>query len=205
MRCFGDGDELYERYHDTEWGRPQTTERELYEKVCLEGFQAGLSWITVLRKREALREVFHGFDPVQVAAMDVTPLLQDRRLIRSAAKLRACVRNAEATLALDGGLVDLIWAFREDGPAPVDWADVPAKTPASTELARTLKQAGFVFVGPTTAYALMQACGLVNDHLVRCPVRDVVERDRSPGPTSARGRRAPRSGRLGTVRSSGNP
>jgi DNA-3-methyladenine glycosylase I len=178
MRCFGDGDPLYERYHDTEWGRPQTGERALYEKVCLEGFQAGLSWITVLRKREALREVFHGFDPVQVAAMDVTPLLHDARLIRSGAKLRACVRNAEATLALDGGLPDLIWSYRDDTEAPSAWQDVPAATAGSTALAKALKKAGFVFVGPTTVYSLMQACGLVNDHLATCAVRERVENAR---------------------------
>ena len=179
MRCFGDGDELYELYHDTEWGRPQTSERALYEKVCLEGFQAGLSWLTVLRKRAALREVFHGFDPVEVAAMDVTPLLEDARLIRSAAKLRACVRNAEATLALGGGLPDLVWSYRDDTPAPTSWQNVPPLTPGSTALAKQLKKAGFVFVGPTTVYSLMQACGIVNDHLVQCAVRAEVQQDRS--------------------------
>jgi DNA-3-methyladenine glycosylase I len=178
VRCFGEGDELYEPYHDTEWGRPQRTERELFEKICLEGFQTGLAWITVLRKRLALREVFHGFDPVKVAAMDVTPLLQDARLIRSAAKLRACVRNAEATLALAGGLPGLVWSYRDDTPAPRSWADVPALTPGSTALANQLKKAGFVFVGPTTVYSLMQACGIVNDHLAGCVVRKAVEAER---------------------------
>jgi DNA-3-methyladenine glycosylase I len=182
MRCFGDGIALYEDYHDDEWGRPQVTERQLFEKVCLEGFQAGLAWITVLRKREALREVFHGFDPVAVAAMDVTPLLEDARLIRSGAKLRACVRNAEATLALSGGLVELIWSYRDDGPAPAAWKDVPPATVASAALARQLKKAGFTFVGPTTAYSLMQACGIVNDHLADCPVRDAVEVERTALP-----------------------
>ena len=177
MRCFGDGDELYERYHDTEWGRPRRTEQQLYEKVCLEGFQAGLAWITVLRKREALREVFHGFDPVAVAGMDVEPLLADTRLIRSGPKLRACVRNADATLALraDGGLVDLVWSYRDDRPAPVSWSEIPASTPASVDLAKRLKRAGFVFVGPTTVYSLLQACGIVDDHLATCPVRADVE------------------------------
>ena len=176
MRCFGEGDPLYERYHDTEWGRPQRTERALFEKVCLEGFQAGLSWITVLRKREALREVFLGFDPEAVAELDVAPLVSDARLIRSAAKLQACVRNARATLALreDGGLPDLVWRYREDR-APRAWTDVPASTPASLELARALKKRDFVFVGPTTVYSLLQACGIVNDHLVACDVRDEVE------------------------------
>ncbi len=186
MRCFGEGDELYEPYHDTEWGRPQRTERELFEKICLEGFQAGLAWITVLRKRVALREVFQGFDPVRVAAMDVTPLLDDARLIRSAAKLTACVRNAEATLALGGGLPDLVWSYRDDTPAPSSWADVPPLTPGSAALAKQLKKAGFVFVGPTTVYSLMQACGIVNDHLARCPVRADVEALRQAVPAKQR-------------------
>jgi DNA-3-methyladenine glycosylase I len=177
-RCFGDGDPLYERYHDQEWGRPQTSERALYEKVCLEGFQAGLAWITVLRKREALREVFAGFDPERVAELDVEPLLDDARLIRSAAKLRACVTNARATLALreHGGLPALLWSVAEvPSPAPASWADVPASTPASAALAKRLKRAGFTFVGPTTVYSLLQACGLVDDHLATCPVRGEVE------------------------------
>ena len=180
-RCFGDGDSVYERYHDEEWGRPRTDERALFEKVCLEGFQAGLAWITVLRKREALREVFAGFDPDAVAEMDVEPLLADPRLIRSGPKLRACVRNARATLALrdDGGLPALLWAAASDGPAPERWSDVPASTEASAALAKDLKRRGFVFVGPTTVYSLMQACGLVDDHLRDCPVRPEVEAERA--------------------------
>lgn len=181
MRCFGDGDDAYEAYHDTEWGRPRTGEQALYEKVCLEGFQAGLSWITVLRKRAALREVFAGFDPDVVAGLDVAPLLADTRLIRSGPKLRACVRNAEATLALraSGGLGELVWSYREDRPAPGTWSEVPASTTGSTELARRLKQVGFVFVGPTTVYSLLQACGIVDDHLAGCPVREAVEAERA--------------------------
>ncbi len=177
MRCFGDGDPLYEPYHDTEWGRPQRTERELYEKVCLEGFQAGLAWITVLRKREALREVFLGFDPELVLDVDLEPLLLDARLIRARAKLQACVINAHATIALrsDGGLVDLIWAYRDDTPTPRTWKDVPATTPGSMDLSKVLKKKGFTFVGPTTSYSLMQACGVVNDHLMTCEVREEVE------------------------------
>ena len=180
-RCFGDGDPLYERYHDTEWGRPQTSERALYEKVCLEGFQDGLAWITVLRKRDALREAFAGFDPEVVAGLDVTPLLQDARLIRSGPKLRACVTNARATLALreHGGLPALVLEHAQvPGPAYDRWSDVPASTPASAALARTLKRAGFSFVGPTTAYSLLQACGLVGDHLTTCPVRAEVQEQR---------------------------
>jgi DNA-3-methyladenine glycosylase I len=177
-RCFGDGDALYAGYHDHEWGRPQTGERALYEKVCLEGFQAGLAWITVLRKRGALREAFAGFDPDVVADLDVEPLLTDARLIRSGPKLRACVTNARATQALraSGGLPALLWRSAQvPSPAHDRWEDVPASTPASAALARELKRAGFVFVGPTTVYSLLQACGLVGDHLTTCPVRDEVE------------------------------
>jgi DNA-3-methyladenine glycosylase I len=181
-RCFGEGDPLYESYHDGEWGRPVRSEQGLFERICLEGFQAGLAWITVLRKREALREAFHGFDPAQVATMDVTPLLDDPRLIRSRPKLTACVRNARATLALEGGLVDLVWQHRYDGPAPLSWSDVPARTEASARLAKDLKRRGFVFVGPTTAYAMLQAVGVVNDHLGGCPVRGAVEDERAGAP-----------------------
>ena len=182
MRCFGDGDPLYERYHDTEWGRPQRSEQALYEKVCLEGFQAGLAWITVLRKREALREAFAGFDPEVVAELDVAPLMEDERLIRSGPKLRACVTNARATLALraSGGLAELLWSHAQvPSPVHVRWTDVPGSTPASAAIAKELKRLGFVFVGPTTVYSLLQACGLVNDHLAGCPVRDEVEALRS--------------------------
>jgi DNA-3-methyladenine glycosylase I len=182
MRCFGEGDPLYERYHDTEWGRPQRSERALYEKLCLEGFQAGLAWITVLRKREALREVFAGFDPDAVARYDgIEHLLADTRLIRSRAKLEACVRNARATLALRpaGGLSALLWEVAEQrSPRYRAWGDIPPSTPASADMAKRLKRAGFTFVGPTTVYSLMQACGLVNDHLAGCPVRDEVEAER---------------------------
>ena len=181
-RCFGDGDPVYERYHDDEWGRPRTDEQALFEKVCLEAFQAGLAWITVLRKREALREVFAGFDPEAVAGLDVSPLLQDARLIRSRRKLEACVTNARATLALraDGGLPVLLWAAAELPSRAYDsWRDVPASTPASTALAQSLKRRGFTFVGPTTVYSLMQACGLVGDHLTGCPSRSEAEQLRA--------------------------
>ncbi len=183
-RCFGDGDPLYERYHDAEWGRPQLAERQLYEKICLEGFQAGLAWITVLRKRDALREALAGFDPEQVAELDVEPLLQDARLIRSRPKLAACVSNARATLALrqrgDGGdLPAVVREYARVGPAPEHWRDVPARTDDSAALARRLQRAGFTFVGPVTAYSLLQACGLVGDHLRDCPVRAEVEAERA--------------------------
>jgi DNA-3-methyladenine glycosylase I len=179
MRCFGEGDPLYERYHDEEWGRPQRSEQALYEKLCLEGFQSGLSWITVLRKRAALREVFAGFEPDAVAAYDgVDHLLTDARLIRSRAKLEATVRNARATVALreSGGLSALLWAAAElPSPSYDGWSGVPPSTVASAALAKQLKRAGFTFVGPTTVYSLMQACGLVNDHLIGCLVRTEVE------------------------------
>jgi DNA-3-methyladenine glycosylase I len=181
-RCFGSGDDLYAAYHDEEWGRPRRTEQALYEKLCLEGFQAGLSWLTVLRRRDVLREVFADFDPDVVAAYDdVEALLTDTRLIRSGPKLRACVRNAQATVDLraDGGLVELIWSYAEiPSPAHTDWTTVPASTPASAALAKRLKKSGFVFVGPTTVYSLMQACGLVNDHLTTCPARERAEHER---------------------------
>jgi DNA-3-methyladenine glycosylase I len=178
MRCFGDGDEAYERYHDLEWGRPQHSEQALYEKICLEAFQTGLSWLTVLRKRAALREAFAGFDPELVAEMDIAPLMKDERLIRSGPKLRACVTNARATLALrdSGGLSELLWARAQvPSPAYERFADVPSSTPESAALAKSLKAAGFAFVGPTTVYSLMQACGLVGDHLTTCPVRETAE------------------------------
>jgi len=190
-RCFGTGDPLYEAYHDDEWGRPRTDEQALFEKVCLEGFQAGLSWITVLRKRAALREVFAGFHPDAVAELDVVPLLDDARLIRSERKLRACVTNARATLALraDGGLAALLWsAAQVPSPAYGSWSDVPAWTPASAALARELKRRGFAFVGPTTVYSLMQAHGLVGDHLSTCPSRAQAERLRAAlAPSTAPG------------------
>jgi len=180
-RCFGDGDPAYERYHDDEWGRPRTDERALFEKVCLEGFQAGLSWIVVLRKRAALREAFAAFDPDAVAELDVSPLLADRRLIRSERKLRACVTNARATQRLrdDGGLPALLWAAAQvPSPAYASWTDVPAATATSAAVARELKRRGFTFVGPTTVYSLMQACGLVGDHLTGCPQRPRAEAER---------------------------
>lgn len=181
-RCFGDGDPVYQAYHDDEWGRPQRSEQALYEKICLEGFQSGLAWITVLRKRPALREAFLDFDPEAVAELDVTPLMKDERLIRSGPKLRACVTNARATLALrdTGGLPDLLWSHAELPSRAYDtWSDVPASTATSAAVAKDLKRRGFAFVGPTTVYSLMQACGLVGDHLTTCPVRDEVEALRS--------------------------
>jgi DNA-3-methyladenine glycosylase I len=181
--CFGEGDPLYERYHDEEWGRPVRDERGLYEKLCLEAFQSGLAWITILRKREAFRAAFADFDPERVARFgerDVARLMGDAGIVRNRLKIEAAIANAKATVAARDGakpLPQLIWdhAPSPRRRAPRSWKDVPALTPESTALAKELKRNGFRFVGPTTAYALMQACGLVNDHLAACRVRELVE------------------------------
>jgi DNA-3-methyladenine glycosylase I len=166
----------YVSYHDEEWGRPVRGDRALFERLTLEAFQSGLSWITILRKREAFREVFSGFDPGVVAQYDdarVATLLQDVRIVRNRAKIEAAVHNAACVVDLDGDLTDLLWSFAPgtSRPAPQSLADVPAVTPESTAMAKELKRRGFRFVGPTTAYALMQATGMVNDHLVDCTAR----------------------------------
>jgi DNA-3-methyladenine glycosylase I len=179
-RCFGDGDPLYERYHDEEWGRPVTDERGLFERMSLEAFQSGLSWATILRKREHFRAAFANFDPEVVARFgddDVERLLADAGIVRNRAKIEATIANARATVALhaDGGsLHELIWERYRPAPrtaAPASFADVPAQVPESAALAKDLKRRGFRFVGPTTLYALMQATGVVDDHLADCPVR----------------------------------
>ena len=181
MRCFGDGDPQYEAYHDEEWGWPVTDERGLYERLCLEGFQSGLSWNTILRKRENLRSAFAGFDPEAVARFDerdVERLLRDAGIVRHRGKIEAAIANAYATLALreEGTpLHELMWEYRVDSEAPTTWV---AQTPGSVELSKRLRKSGFRFVGPTTVYAAMQACGIVNDHLATCFVRDAVERER---------------------------
>jgi DNA-3-methyladenine glycosylase I len=183
VRCFGDGDPLYEAYHDDEWGRPVRDERGMFERITLEAFQSGLSWITILRRREGFRAAFAGFDPEVVARFDerdVGRLLSDVAIIRNRAKVEATIANARATLALrEAGrpLHELVWSFAPEKPrpAPAAWSEVPAITAESEALARELKRAGFRFVGSTTAYATMQAAGLVNDHLASCPVRAEVE------------------------------
>jgi DNA-3-methyladenine glycosylase I len=171
----------YIAYHDDEWGRPVRDDRRLYEKLSLEAFQSGLSWLTILRKREAFRNAFAGFEIERVATFgqrDVERLLADAGIVRNRAKIEAAIANARAAIELrDAGqsLSDLIWSFAPgDRPAPRTFDDVPSKTPESAAMARELKRRGFRFVGPTTAYALMQACGLVNDHLAGCAVRDSV-------------------------------
>lgn len=178
-RCFGDGDPMYEAYHDTEWGLPVHGDAALFERIALEGFQSGLAWITVLRKRPAFREVFANFEPAAVAAFgeaDVARLLEDARIIRNRRKIEATIDNARALIALrDAGqsLDELFWSFAPDAASrptrPAAWADVPATTPESLALSKALKKAGFRFVGPTTMYAAMQACGVVDDHLATCP------------------------------------
>jgi DNA-3-methyladenine glycosylase I len=162
-----------------------TTERGIYERLCLEGFQSGLSWLTILRKREGFRAAFAGFDPEAVArfgARDVTRLLSDASIVRHRGKIEAAIANARATLALRGTetpLVRLFWEHRPARPRVVrgdgDWQPT---TPESDALSKALRRAGFKFVGPTTAYAAMQACGVVNDHIARCFVRKAVEEER---------------------------
>ncbi|GAA4066582.1 DNA-3-methyladenine glycosylase I [Actinomadura miaoliensis] len=162
----------YVAYHDDEWGRPVRDDRGLYERLCLEAFQSGLSWLTILRKREGFRAAFAGFDPEKVAAFDasdVERLMGDAAIVRNRAKIEAAIANARAALDLPGGLAATAWRYADPGaPAPESTADVPAFTPGSKALAKELKRHGFRFVGPTTAYALMQACGLVDDHLTGC-------------------------------------
>ncbi|MFP3908178.1 MAG: DNA-3-methyladenine glycosylase I [Acidimicrobiales bacterium] len=182
-RCpWGAAPEIYLDYHDTEWGRPVHDDDRLFEKLCLEGFQAGLSWLTILRKREAFRAAFGGFRIAEVAAFDendVERLLGDSGIVRHRGKVEAAIGNARAALevqATEGSLTALVWAHRPAvRSAPRSMRDVPATTPESTALSRELKRRGFRFVGPTTAYAFIQSMGLVNDHLERCWVRPEVE------------------------------
>ena len=183
LRCFGADDPLYRAYHDDEWGRPVRDERGLYERISLEAFQSGLAWITILRKRDNFRAAFADFEPEAVAAFDaddVARLMADVGIVRNRLKVDATINNARAVLGLrDAGtsLPELVWSHRPDPdrPAPAGWGDVPALTPESTALAKALKREGFRFVGPTTAYAAMQACGLVNDHLAGCVARTATE------------------------------
>jgi DNA-3-methyladenine glycosylase I len=167
-------------YHDDEWGRPVTDDVRLYEKLCLEGFQSGLSWLTILRKRESFRTAFAGFDPEKVArfgARDVKRLLSDAGIVRHRGKIEATIANARATLEVQdrvGSLAALVWSFeppRRGRPVPERLGELAALTPESKALAAGLRRFGFRFVGPTTAYAAMQSLGLVNDHLKGCHVR----------------------------------
>ena len=170
-------DPQYQHYHDTEWGVPQFDDRALFEKIVLEGFQAGLSWITILRKRENFRAAFDGFRPEVIAAYDEAKqaaLMADAGIIRNRAKIAATVTNAQAWLAVmeRDSFANLLWDFVDGRPQQNAWrsmAEVPAETPTSKAMAKELKRMGFRFCGPTTCYAFMQAMGLVNDHLVSCP------------------------------------
>jgi DNA-3-methyladenine glycosylase I len=163
-------------YHDEEWGRPIRDDSRMFERLCLEAFQSGLSWLTILRKRENFRAAFLGFDIAAVAsfgAADVARLLADPGIVRNRAKIEASIQNAKAALVLPGGLAALVWSHAGDQhKAPVTLADVPAWTPASKALSAQLKRHGFGFTGPVTAYAAMQASGVVNDHLQACAFRD---------------------------------
>jgi DNA-3-methyladenine glycosylase I len=176
-RCpWGDRPEDYRVYHDGEWGRPVRDQQGLYERMSLEAFQSGLSWLTILRKRDGFRHAFADFDASAVAgfgAGDVERLLGDSAIVRNRAKIEATIANARAILELDGSLSELLWSFAPDGDqaAPKTLADIPSRTPESAAMARELKRRGFRFVGPTTAYALMQATGMVDDHLADCHVR----------------------------------
>jgi DNA-3-methyladenine glycosylase I len=173
------------RYHDDEWGRPVVDDRGLFERLCLEAFQSGLSWLTILRKRDGFRAAFAGFEIRRVAAFDeraVERLLADPQIVRNRAKVSAAIENARAALRLreDGqSLSELVWSCRpRRAVTPRTRSDLPGTTPESVALVGELKRRGFRFVGPTTAYALMQACGIVNDHIVGCAVRDEVEEER---------------------------
>jgi DNA-3-methyladenine glycosylase I len=179
-RCaWGDTPPEYRAYHDDEWGRPVAADVQIYEKLCLEGFQSGLSWLTILRKRGAFRRAFAGFDPARVArfgARDVARLLGDASIVRHRGKIEAAIANARATLAVQearGSLAALVWSFEPSGRrrAPRTSADLAAQTAESQALSKELRRCGFRFVGPTTAYAAMQSLGLVNDHVVGCTAR----------------------------------
>jgi DNA-3-methyladenine glycosylase I len=179
-RCWGTSDPLYIDYHDKEWGRPVLDERGLLERLCLEGFQSGLSWLTILRKRENFRAAFENFEPERVArlgARDVKRLLGDAGIVRHRGKIEAAIANARATIGLRDStpLEELVWEYRRDGDPP-DWMP---ETRESRELSKRLRAAGFRFVGPTTVYSTMQAIGVVNDHRADCFVRADVERDRN--------------------------
>ena len=189
-RCFWAGSEgIYLDYHDREWGRPVVSDTRLFEKLCLEGFQSGLSWLTILRKRDNFRAAFHGFDIDKVAAMDeadIERLLQDAGIVRHRGKIASTINNAGRALDLQaefGSLAAYFWSFEPkpaDRPDALTWEVLKtmAETDASRALSKDLRKRGFSFVGPTTCYAFMQAMGLVNDHVEGCFCRDEVEAER---------------------------
>ena len=178
-RCrWGDSSDQYRDYHDTEWGRPVLDEQGLFERLCLELMQSGLSFALILRKRDGMRKAFAGFDPEAVVGLEVKRLLKDERVIRNRAKLEAIVQNAEATIAMrdETPLPELIWSFRRPNlRAPRNYGEMVSFSAESKELAKELKRRGFAFVGPTTVYSTLQAVGVVNDHLAGCFVRAEVE------------------------------
>ena len=186
-RCrWGASTPEYFAYHDLEWGRPVVNDTALYEKLCLEGFQSGLSWITILRKRENVRKAFKGFDPVKVArftSKDITRLMNDAGIVRNRAKIEATIANARAMTEVKethGSLAALCWEYRSPArrKAPRGFGDLPSKTDASIALSKRVLKLGFRFVGPTTVYATMQATGIVNDHFVGCDARAACEQER---------------------------
>lgn len=177
-RCpWGNSDPDYARYHDEEWGVPHADSQRLFEKIVLEGFQSGLSWLTILRKRESFRRAFHDFDPHRMARYgdkDIARLMADAGIVRHRLKIEAAISNARAYVALSqsDSLARFLWSHLQEGPiinTPRTMADVPASTEISLRMSKALKRAGFRFVGPTTLYAFMQSTGMVNDHLVTCP------------------------------------
>ncbi len=190
-RCsWGTSTPDYVAYHDTEWGFPVADDQRLFEKICLEGFQSGLSWLTILRKREAFRAAFAGFDAARVAEFgddDVTRLLGDAGIVRHGGKIRSTINNARCVLDVVeewGSFSAYVWSFEEPEPRPgeaatIEWQRANTTSPASVAMAKDLKRRGFSFVGPTTVYAFMQAMGLVNDHLDGCDVRAEVEAARA--------------------------
>lgn len=189
VRCWWCGDDpLYTNYHDTEWGRPVLDDSRLFEKLCLEGFQSGLAWITILRKRENFRESFHGFDIQRIAKYtkrDINRLLKNEGIIRHRGKIEATINNARRCLELQdevGSLAAYVWSFEpeaKDRPRKVTRESLPTLTPDSQAMSKDLKKRGWKFIGPTTVYAFMQAMGLVNDHLTGCEVRMKIEKTRA--------------------------
>jgi DNA-3-methyladenine glycosylase I len=181
-RCWWGSGPEYVEYHDDEWGRPVADDHRLFEKLCLEGFQSGLSWLTILRKRPALRMAFAGFDPILVAGFDesdVTRLLSDSGIVRHQGKIRSTINNASRALEVideNGSLASFFWGYADSSDQPPN--EIPPTTETSIRLAKDLKKRGFSFVGPTTVYAFMQAMGLVNDHVENCVIRARVERAR---------------------------
>jgi DNA-3-methyladenine glycosylase I len=200
VRCWWAGqDALYIRYHDEEWGRPVRNDHRLFEKICLEGFQSGLSWITILRKREQFREAFEGFDPERVARFtvrDVNRLLKNAGIVRHRGKIESSINNAKRALEIieeRGSLAKYFWGWEppaKERPTVCSYETLrdTSTTPASIRLSTDLKARGWTFVGPTTVYAFMQAVGIVNDHLDGCALRAAAERARRafvrPGPSS---------------------